>query len=213
VKKRLTILQIRSEFRDNGPGTQSLEIAREMKRRGHNTIFASSGGVLAEEIKKEFRHIDIPTLAVNKRDLVSTIKNIIKIRKILREENIDIIHGHNAAAAFTAYLASKTINRKVAITHSVRGMEIRKGYQWRNFIYRLYPATFFAVSDFTRQMLIKAGVKENRIINTYNGVDIGKFDVSKWNKTLSETKLAFQKTLFLSVLWEESITTRGRKFL
>jgi len=61
VKKRLTILQIRSEFRDNGPGTQSLEIAREMKRRGHNTIFASSGGVLAEEIKKEFRHIDIPT--------------------------------------------------------------------------------------------------------------------------------------------------------
>jgi len=87
-----------------------------MKRRGHNTIFASSGGVLAEEIKKEFRHIDIPTLAVNKRDLISTIKNIIKIRKILREENIDIIHGHNAAAAFTAYLASKTINRKVAIT-------------------------------------------------------------------------------------------------
>lgn len=197
MKKRLTILQIRSEFRDNGPGTQSLEIAREMKRRGHNTIFASSGGVLAEEIKKEFRHIDIPTLAVNKRDLVSTIKNIIKIRKILREENIDIIHGHNAAAAFTAYLASKTINRKVAITHSVRGMEIRKGYQWRNFIYRLYPATFFAVSDFTRQMLIKAGVKENRIINTYNGVDIGKFDVSKWNKNAFRDEIGVSKDTVL----------------
>jgi len=68
-EKKADILQIRSEFRDNGPGTQSLEIAREMKRRGHNTIFASSGGVLAEEIKKEFRHIDIPTLAVNKRTL------------------------------------------------------------------------------------------------------------------------------------------------
>ncbi|HOM02486.1 MAG TPA: glycosyltransferase family 4 protein [Acetivibrio sp.] len=182
MKKRLTILQIRSEFRDNGPGTQSLEIAREMRRRGHNTIFASSGGILAEEIRKEFKHIDIPTLAINKRGPVSTIKNIIKIRKILKEENIDVIHGHNAAAAFTSYLASKTVNRKVAITHSVRGMEIRKGYQWRNFIYRLYPATFFAVSDFTKQMLIRAGVREDRIINTYNGVDTEKFDISKCHR-------------------------------
>jgi len=73
-------------------------------------------------------------------------------------------------------------------------------------------ATFFAVSDFTRQMLIKAGVKENRIINTYNGVDMGNLTCQNGTKTLSETKLAFQKTLFLSVLWEESIT-QGQEVL
>ncbi|HHV30188.1 MAG TPA: glycosyltransferase family 4 protein [Clostridium sp.] len=197
MKKTLTILQLRSEFRDNGPGTQSLEIAREMSRRGHNTIFASSGGILAEEIRKEFKHIDIPTLAIHKRGPVSTIKNIMKIRKILKEEDIDVIHGHNAAATFTAYLASKTVNKKVAITHSVRGMEIRKGYQWRNLIYRLYPATFFAVSDFTKQMLVRAGVREDRIINTYNGVDTEKFNVSKYNKDSFRNEIGARKDTVL----------------
>jgi len=84
-EKRLTILQIRSEFRDNGPGTQSLEIAREMKRRGH-IQFCVQRRSSCRRNKKRIQHIDIPTLAVNKRDLISTIKNIIKIRKILRKK-------------------------------------------------------------------------------------------------------------------------------
>lgn len=68
------------------------------------------------------------------------------------------------------------MRRKIQITHSVRGMEIRKGYKWRNWIYKMYPATFFAVSDFTKKMLMDAGVKEEHIVVTYNGVDIDRFN-------------------------------------
>ncbi len=177
----MNVLQIRSEFRDNGPGTQSLEIAKEMKKRGYETIFASSGGVMEKEISKFFKHITIPTLAITKRDPFSTIKNILEIRKIIINEKIDIIHGHNAAATYCAYLAGKFSGRRVKTTHSVRGMEIRPGYGWRNSIYKFYNATFFAVSDFTKQMLLSAGVKPDRIIVTYNGVDISRFDPQKYD--------------------------------
>ena len=50
------ILTVRSEFGQNGPGTQSLEIAKEMKKRGHYVIFASNGGEMKSEIEKDFTH-------------------------------------------------------------------------------------------------------------------------------------------------------------
>ena len=173
------ILTVRSEFGQNGPGTQSLEIAKEMKKRGHYVIFASNGGVMKSEIEKDFTHYTIPTLKITKRDPVSTMKTIRKIRNIIKKEKINTIHAHNAAAAYCAYLASRGLRWKVQITHSVRGMELRPKYQWRNWIYRLYPATFFAVSGFTEKMLLDVGVKSEKIIKTYNGVDISKFDPSK----------------------------------
>jgi glycosyltransferase involved in cell wall biosynthesis len=195
--KQLNVLQIRSEFRDNGPGTQSLEIAKEMRRRGFNILFASSGGVLAEEISKEFEHITIPTLNIKKRDLFSTLKNIIEIRNILIKKDIDVVHGHNAAATYCAYLASKTIGKKIKITHSVRGMEIRDKYQWRNLIYRLYPATFFAVSGFTKNMLMNAGVKEKNIVVTYNGVDLVKFDCNKYDRRSFRDEIGIDEDMIL----------------
>jgi len=73
------------------------------------------------------------------------------------------------------------------------GKAISGGTLYTDFI----PPLFLPVSDFTRQMLIKAGVKENRIINTYNGVDIGKFDVSKWNKNAFRDEIGVSKDTVL----------------
>lgn len=173
----MNILQVRSEFWDNGPGTQSLEIAKELRRRGHKVIFASSGGVLAQEMEEKygFSHILIPTLSRLKRDPISSIKNIMELRKLIVEESIQIIHGHNAAATYLGYLASLGLGRKVGITQSVRGMEIRKMYQWRNWIYRINPAEYLAVSNYTKQMLLQAGVSADAVTVSYNGVDVSRF--------------------------------------
>lgn len=176
------ILTVRSEFGQSGPGTQSVEIAREMTRRGYHVVFASSEGIMDKEIEKEFKHYLIPTLEIHHRDPISTLKNIGALCKIMKDEKIDIVHAHNAAAAYCAYLASKVSGRKIQITHSVRGMETRKGHGWRNWIYRMYPANFFAVSQFTKDMLTAVGVKEDKIVLTYNGVDIEKFDPDKYDR-------------------------------
>jgi len=80
-------------------------------------------------------------------------------------------------------------------------------------LYTDFIRHFFAVSDFTRQMLIKAGVKENRIINTYNGVDIGKFDVSKWNKNAFRDEIGVSKDTVLVGTVGRVNYNKGRKFL
>ena len=49
----MNILQLRGEFTDNGPGSQTLTIAEELRRRGHNVSFCSSGGKLTDKIKSK----------------------------------------------------------------------------------------------------------------------------------------------------------------
>ena len=46
----MNILQLRTEFSDNGPGTQTLTISTELRSRGYKVVLASSGGHLTEKI-------------------------------------------------------------------------------------------------------------------------------------------------------------------
>lgn len=176
--RALTVLQIRSAFEDSGPGTQSLEIAKELRRRGHRVVFASGGGILVPEIQAEgFPYHCIPELALDRRDPLSTALNIWTVRRLLQQHAVDVIHGHNAAATLCAWLASHLGRRPCIVTQSVRGLELRPNYRWRNWIYRGYPATMFAVSQFTRDWLERIGAPADRIVVTYNGVDLARFNL------------------------------------
>lgn len=178
----MNIVQIRGSFEDNGPGTQTLTISKELIKRGHNIKIISSGGVLFEKMKSlNHNTITIPELSLEKRNLFNVVSSIRKLKKIIENENIDVIHAHNAAVlyiSYFAYLFSKT-DKKIKFFHSCRGVELRPNYQWRNWIYKIYPAKIFAVSMFTKNILKSFGVNEKKIIVTYNGVDLNRFDISK----------------------------------
>jgi glycosyltransferase involved in cell wall biosynthesis len=176
----MKILQIRSDFIDNGPGTQMLTLSEALRSRGHIVEVAASGGLLVEKIKeKGFVFHTIDDLARNKRTPWNIISAIKKLRKLLVTREIDIVHAHNAATLYLAFLASKTIKRNIKLFHSCRGIELRKNYQWRNWIYLKYPGHIFAVSEYTKKMLTSIGVKPDNITVTYNGVDLRRFDLNK----------------------------------
>lgn len=173
----MRILQIRSAFEDSGPGTQSLTIATELRRRGHDVTFASSGGLLEPKIRDAgFPFVVIPTLGLDRRDPWSTMRAVRAVGRLLRERDIEVVHAHNAATAWVAFLASKLAFHPVRLVHSVRGIELRETHQWRNLVYRAYPARMIAVSDFTRRELVRLGARADRIHVSYNGVDLERFD-------------------------------------
>ena len=57
----MNMLQLRGEFFDNGPGTQTITISTELRRRGHKVILCSSGGYLTNKILGlNFKYYIIP---------------------------------------------------------------------------------------------------------------------------------------------------------
>jgi glycosyltransferase involved in cell wall biosynthesis len=119
-------------------------------------------------------------LAVNKRSPVPTAKNVLALARLLREQRIDIVHAHNAAAAYCAYFAQFVARRRIGLVHSVRGIELRPTHQWRNLIYRHYPPFILAVSEFTKRELVRLGARQDRIVVSYNGVDTAKFSAARF---------------------------------
>lgn len=178
----MTILQIRGDFSDNGPGTQMLTISEELTSRGYKVEVAASGGLLKQKIEdKGFPFHQIIELSRDKRNLFNIISAVFKLRRLIVSKNYDIIHAHNAATLYISYFASFFLKRKPRFFHSCRGIELRKYYQWRNWVYINYPAHIFAVSEYTKKMLCKIGVNPNKISVTYNGVDLKRFIISKKN--------------------------------
>jgi len=179
----MNILHMRSEYLDNGPGTQPLKIALQFRERGYKSYFAGAEGYMDDIIRENgFEFFVVPSLARLKRGFFSFFKSVIDVKKIIKSNDINIIHTHNGACSFIAYFASLMAFRKVTIVRSVRGIEIRPSHQYRNFIYRIYPAKLLAVCEFAKSELIKIGANKKKITVTYNGADLNIFDKNKLSK-------------------------------
>ncbi len=181
----MNILQIRGAFEDSGPGTQTLTISEELRRRGHNVTLCSGGGLLANNIiAKGFKLHIIKEISLENRNLFNVIKGLKELRKFIKENNFEVIHAHNAATLYLAYIATMLAGKlkEIKFFHSCRGVELRPNYQWRNYIYKGYPAHLFAVCEYTKQMLMSFGVQEKKITVTYNGVDLSRFDINFLDK-------------------------------
>ncbi len=181
----MKILQIRGAFEDNGPGSQTLTISEELRKRGHDVVLCASGGLMVPKMMSKGFHVEIiPELSINKRNPIAVIKAIRGARRFIKNNEIEIVHAHNAATLYIAYIAClfTPLKSKIKFFHSCRGVELRKNYQWRNWIYKGYPAHIFAVCEFTKNILMSFGVKESQITITYNGVDLERFNIAEVDK-------------------------------
>lgn len=99
----------------------------------------------------------------------------------------DIIHTTSYNAAVPAYFSAKLLQKKCIVTfHELWGKlwfqlphlnRLSKAlfYTYEKLIAQLNFDKFIAVSDYTRQALIKSGVDPNKIQLIYNGIDYKRF--------------------------------------
>lgn len=189
----MNILQLRTEFTDNGPGTQALTLAEELRNRGHKNLFCSSGGKLTERILEQgFEYKIIEELSFSRRGILRFVVSSFKLANVLRKCKIDIVHTHNAHTVLAANLASLLALKSVKTFFSVHGVEKRRGFGWRNWIYRIMRVNrLFAVSEYTKREIEGFGVKAEKIVVTYNGTDLARFDISKKEKYNKEIRDEF----------------------
>ena len=106
-QQKLTILQILPRLNSGGVERGTIEIAAAIIKNDYNAIVISQGGRLLPDLHATgAKHI---TLDVASKNPFKIISNSFKLKKIIKEHNIDIIHARSRVPAWSAYLASKNM--------------------------------------------------------------------------------------------------------
>lgn len=100
-------------------GTENvvLQLCEILNGRVNKIIVCSSGGV-HEKVLKDMgiTHYTIPDIASKK--IGDMVKIYLSLKRIIKEENITVIHSHHRMAAFYAELIAKDSIKKLATAHN-----------------------------------------------------------------------------------------------
>jgi glycosyltransferase involved in cell wall biosynthesis len=110
----MNILFALSQIRVTGAETYVATLAKELKHRGHH-VFVVSDTFSTPFEGKYF------SLSLDKRTLINKIKNVFKLKKIIQEEKIDILHAHSRASSWVGYYATRLA--KIPMVTTVHGIQ------------------------------------------------------------------------------------------
>jgi glycosyltransferase involved in cell wall biosynthesis len=106
---KLTVLQVLPALESGGVERGTLEVAKALVQHGHRSIVMSAGGRLVDELLADgSEHITWP---IGKKSLL-TFLLIPKLRRLWRDEHIDIVHVRSRLPAWVVYLAWKGMHKK-----------------------------------------------------------------------------------------------------
>jgi glycosyltransferase involved in cell wall biosynthesis len=183
-KRSLKIIQILPALDAGGVERGTVEFARELVRRGHESIVISNGGRQVERLEAEgSRHIRMP---VHRKSLRS-LAQVRTLRRLLADLQPDIIHVRSRAPAWLAWLAwrklpAATRPRLVSTVHGMYSVNAYSAIMTRT-------EHVIAISDCVHDYITQNyGVPAERITRIYRGLDPGVFkqdsDDHDWREQL-----------------------------
>ncbi|APW66996.1 glycosyl transferase [Poseidonibacter parvus] len=110
----MKIVQLLPELNEGGVERGVVELNREYSKLGIKSIVISNGGKLSNQIDLDGgTHI---TLDICSKNIFTSISRVIKLKKILKELNPDILHVRSRVPAWLVFFANKSLNIKVVST-------------------------------------------------------------------------------------------------
>jgi len=110
----MNILHLMSQTHLTGPEVFVATLCRQQLRQGHRCYIVSD--TLTVSTEAEY----IP-MNIHNRRYLNRLKNIIQLRKLCRDKNIDIIHAHSRAASWLANIVQKVTS--VTYVSTVHGRQ------------------------------------------------------------------------------------------
>ncbi len=117
----MRVLQVLPALNSGGVERGTVDFAREIVRRGHESIVVSSGGRMVKDLEQEgTRHITLP---VHRKSL-SSFKMVVPMRQLLEDLKPDVVHVRSRIPAWIVWLAwrkmpSKSRPRLVSTFHGL----------------------------------------------------------------------------------------------
>ena len=126
-----SVCQILPALDSGGVERGTLEIANALQQAQIPNIVVSSGGKLVEELQKAgVKHITLPVHSKNPFVMLLTA---LKLRKVLKRENVGVVHVRSRAPAWTAKLAVKPLKNVAYLatyhgTYGIKPAWLKKPY-------------------------------------------------------------------------------------
>jgi len=138
-----------------------------------------SPGPLAEEIEA----MGIPLFALGKRPGVD-FGAIWRLSRLLREQQVDIVHMHNRAVYFQGVLGAKLARTPVLIyTKHGRNYARQRHRRWMNAWCNRQVDMIVAVSEDVRKVLLEIEkMPPDRVVTIVNGIDICKYAAARMGR-------------------------------
>lgn len=197
-KKKILMTLMRLEI--GGAETHVLELSLELARMGFEIVVASGGGVYEEHLKAAgIAHYTVPMYTKHPVKMAESLR---ELKKIIRNEKIDIVHAHGRIPAFLCGLLHKTMDFTFVTTaHWV----FRTSFGFKQMTN--WGEKVMAVSEDIKTYLIdNYGTDPKDISVTINGIDTNKFSPeADYSEALSEFSLSEEskKIVYISRMDED----------
>ncbi|MBU0478058.1 glycosyltransferase family 4 protein [bacterium] len=166
----MNILHINTECGWRGGEVQMTYLMNGLRDRNHeNVVSVQPNSVLVRKvINNNFRVC--PVVMRGELDF----KAIRGICRVITDERIDIVHAHTSHAHTIGAVAAKIKKIPFVVTRRVDFGVARNVFS--NIKYNYLTNKIIAISNAIKNILINAGVPQDKINVVYSGIDIGKFD-------------------------------------
>lgn len=155
-----------------GAETHVVELAKELKRRGHNVIVTSNGGVYAQELEKSgIKHYTVP---LQNKNPFNVIKAYSLLKKIIKDEKINIVHSH---ARIPSFILGK-LHKKMKFPFVTTAHWVFTTKYGLKYITDWGQQTVAVSEDIKKYLMDNYGIPEENIVVTINGIDTDKFSPS-----------------------------------
>jgi len=107
LAKKITVVQLLPELEEGGVEGETVDLAIYLARNGHKSIVISGGGRLVKQLE-EAGCIHVQWDFIGEKSL-RCLQYILKLKKYLLEQKVDILHLRSRLPAWIGYLAWKLI--------------------------------------------------------------------------------------------------------
>ncbi len=170
--RRLTVLQLLPEMEVGGVEQGTLEIAEALVAAGHRALVVSAGGRLVPLLTATgAQHVALPI----GRKRLGTLGLVRKLRTLMLDEAVDVVHARSRLPAWIGHLA-------------LRGIEASRRPHWVTTVHGPYTvnrysqimasgACVIAISEFIRDYIFRAypHTPRERVVLIPRGVDRARY--------------------------------------
>ena len=178
--KYMRILMSLMQLDIGGAETHVVELAKELKRRGHEVIITSNGGAYVNELENfGIEHFTVPLQNKNPKNVLTAFR---LLKKIITEKKPDVVHSH---ARIPSFIIGK-LHKKMQFPFVTTAHWVFTTKYGLKYITDWGQKTLAVSEDIKKYLMDNYNIPEADIRVTINGIDTDKFSSDTDKKAVSD---------------------------